>query len=161
MRFFEETEVGWQPYLSPSTIEAKVNQVSEQVLAFNRDVRDYLAASKNKTGGVPENVFRFAKSWSTYIEDFNNWYGGKPSKYWGTTYSQAEDYERQLSKFWEAFSRLGGKPTMDKPTPPPADAMARYMPLLYLGVGVAGLWALSKIIGSVASTGAFDKEKRE
>jgi hypothetical protein len=173
MRFFPQSDTGWELIYTPSMVKAKIEQVSSQVLSFNKDVRSYLAELKKKYNEAKdpkertareerlEKVYRFGVVWSSFIESFNQWYGSNPSSLFGSNYSQAEDYQRQLVQFWDKFVQLGGEPTMDKPNPPPADTLARYMPLLYLGVGVAGLWALSKIIGSVASTGAFDKEKRE
>ena len=145
--------MGAELIYTPANVAAQIAELTNQIVSLRQEIINQIDVSEPNKRAFVENYARWSDGWMKFVED-------NPSSWWASNLQIVELYRANLVKYYEAFERLGGKAMFPKPVADQGGTLDKLMPLLYVGLGVAGLWAVSKIIGSVTGTGLLDKERR-
>lgn len=153
MRFFPESDTGSELHYTPANIAAQISELTNQIVNLRAEIIRQIDVTDPDKRAFVESYARWSDGWLKFVEE-------NPSSWWGSNLQIVEMYRANLVKYYDLFEKYGGKGNFPKPVANQGDTLDKLMPLLYVGLGVAGLWAISKIIGSVTGTGLLDKERR-
>lgn len=152
MRFFPESGMGAEPFYTPANIEAQVGELSVAILGLQREIADQFGSGRTREE-------------QTFIANYNDWvenwkrFALKASNIWGSNLDIVNRARASFATYQDRFIALGGRTLVARPAIE-GSVLGSLQPLLYVGLAVVGLWAISNIVGSISRTGHFDKERR-